>query len=305
MAKSLQIQEADGAPVRNRSKARRIIGIALIVLVVAFALISTVSMHQRAEAADEAAKPLLQRALQNNLIVCAGFLIVGIGIAFDTLTGARNVVVRVIGYIIWAAGIMVATEAVLLCGTVLLGNSDRSIPRDTRYVMVVGTALEENSAIPGELSTRLETAGNWWKKHPETTLIVTGSGKASKSSAKKNALAGLEVTARKSDVDLIGMALTGKGIPEETILKVGRSDSAEQGFENLLKQDGIETDTPIAVIIDSYDMGRMARIAEEAGFTNVTAVPRPSGFWEFGTDLLWKTWNVYDPAVKQAGAGEA
>ena len=305
MAKSLQIQEADGAPVRNRSKARRIIGIALIVLVVAFALISTVSMHQRVEAADEAAKPLLQRALQNNLIVCAGFLIVGIGIAFDTLTGARNVVVRVIGYIIWAAGIMVATEAVLLCGTVLLGNSDRSIPRDTRYVMVVGTALEENSAIPGELSTRLETAGNWWKKHPETTLIVTGSGKASKSSAKKNALAGLEVTARKSDVDLIGMALTGKGIPEETILKVGRSDSAEQGFENLLKQDGIETDTPIAVIIDSYDMGRMARIAEEAGFTNVTAVPRPSGFWEFGTDLLWKTWNVYDPAVKQAGAGEA
>ena len=159
MAKSLQIQEADGAPVRNRPKARRIIGIALIVLVVAFALISTVSMHQRAEAADEAAKPLLQRALQNNLIVCAGFLIVGIGIAFDTLTGARNVVVRVIGYIIWAAGIMVATEAILLCGTVLLGNSDRNIPRDTRYVMVVGTALEENSAIPGELSTRLETAG--------------------------------------------------------------------------------------------------------------------------------------------------
>ena len=305
MAKSLQIQEADGAPVRNRPKARRIIGIALIVLVVAFALISTVSMHQRAETADEAAKPLLQRALQNNLIVCAGFLIVGIGIAFDTLTGARNVVVRVIGYIIWAAGIMVATEAILLCGTVLLGNSDRNIPRDTRYVMVVGTALEENSAIPGELSTRLETAGNWWKKHPETTLIVTGSGKASKSSAKKNALAGLEVTARKSDVDLIGMALTGKGIPEETVLKVGRSDSAEQGFENLLKQDGIETDTPIAVIIDSYDMGRMARIAEEAGFTNITAVPRPSGFWEFGTDLLWKTWNVYDPAVKQAGAGEA
>ena len=305
MAKSLQIQEADGAPVRNRPKARRIIGIALIVLVVAFALISTVSMHQRAEAADEAAKPLLQRALQNNLIVCAGFLIVGIGIAFDTLTGARNVVVRVIGYIIWAAGIMVATEAVLLSGTVLLGNSDRNIPRDTRYVMVVGTALEENSAIPGELSTRLETAGNWWKEHPETTLIVTGSGKASKSSAKKNALAGLEVTARKSDVDLIGMALTGKGIPEETVLKVGRSDSAEQGFENLLKQDGIETDTPIAVIIDSYDMGRMARIAEEAGFTNITAVPRPSGFWEFGTDLLWKTWNVYDPAVKQAGAGEA
>ena len=304
MTKVMQAPESETTTVRKRPKARRIIGIALIVLVVAFALITTVAMRQRIEAADEAIKPLLERALQNDLIVCAGFLIVGIGIAFDVLTGARNIVLRVIGYILWAVGIMVAAEAVLLCGTVIVDGLGQDALQDTRYVMVVGMPLEEGS-LPGELSTRLATAENWWTKNPETTLIVTGSGKATKSSNKKNDLAGLSVTARKSDVDLIGMALTDMGVPEETILKVGRSDSAEQGFENLLKQDAIEADTPIAVVIDSYDFGQTARIAEEAGFTNVTAVPRPSGFWEFGTDLLWKTWNEYDPAMQPAEAGEA
>ena len=78
--------DTESAAPRKRVSRRRVIGIALIVLVTVFTLIVTVVMRQRIEAAEESMKPYLRRALQNDLIVCAGLLIVAIGVAFDFMT---------------------------------------------------------------------------------------------------------------------------------------------------------------------------------------------------------------------------
>ena len=289
-------KEADGAPVRKHRNLRRIIGIVLLVLVVVFGLITIITMRQRVEAADEMSRPILQRALMYDLIVVAGVLIVALGITFDVFTAVRNRVVRIIGYVVWGAGIAIVAEALLMSGSVIIGNMNRKAPAETRYVMVVGSALAEDNSIPGELNARLRTAGNWWKDHPDTTVIVTGSGKASKK--KNTSLAGLSIVG--SPVDTIGASLTARSVPEDSVLKVGRSDSPEQGFENLLKQDGIGTDTPIVLIVDPYDMGKTARIAEEAGFTSVSTLPADSNIWSFGTNVLWDVWNRYDPDLKPA-----
>ncbi|MBR5345607.1 MAG: YdcF family protein [Clostridia bacterium] len=291
------VMDEEKTSARKRPKLRRIIGIALIVLVVVCALVTTVSMRQKIEAADEAAKPILQRALQNDLIVFVAALFVAIGIAFDVLTGVRNRVVKVIGYIIWGAAIAVTAETLLFSATVVVDELRQEDSSDAAYVMVLGAPLEGNNSVPGKLAAQLGTAENWWRNHPDTMMIVTGSGKATKTSNKKNDLAGLSITANKSAVDIIGAALMDKGVPEESILKIGRSDSDEQSFENLLKNDEVAEDTPIMVVIDNFDMNRTANLAEQAGFTAITPLPATPSFWESGTVLLWKVWNAFDPEI--------
>ncbi len=305
MAKALLAKDGDGAVGRKRPRVRRIIGVTLLLLVVAFTVYTTVSMHQRIEAAGEAEKPMLQRALQNNLIVCAGFLIVAVGITFDVLTSMRFKFFRIVGYTIWGLGILIAAEAVLMSAAVLIEEGGKEAAADTPYVLVLGKSLGEKSEIPSDLSERLNTAVEWQKGHEGSVMIVTGAGKATKNSAKKNDMPGLAITARKSDVDIIGMSLTDRGIPEDSFLKIGRCESDEQSFENLLKADGIEADTPIAVVIDNFDMDRTRRLAEAAGFTSVTALPTTPSLWDFGTVTLWKVWNTFDPNVKPAEEANA
>ena len=287
--------DGTAASTRKRPRVRRIIGIALLVLTVVFALLATLQMQKQIDLADESAKPLLQRALQNDLIVAVGFAIVAIGIAFDVLTGVRNKVIRVLGYVIWAAGIMVAAEAVLMSASVIVSDMSRSATPDAPYALVLGTPLTEDNTVPGELSARLSEAAKWQKQHADSRLIVTGSGKATKK--KNTSLAGLSIVG--SPVDTIGASLVERDIPEDSILKVGRSDTDEQSFENMLKQDEIGADTPMVVVVNNFDMNRTVRLANDMGFTSVTPIPATPNFLEAGTVLMWKVWNEYDPAVRQ------
>ncbi len=341
--------DTESAAPRKRVSRRRVIGIALIVLVTVFTLIVTVVMRQRIEAAEESMKPYLRRALQNDLIVCAGLLIVAIGVAFDFMTRSRHLPVRILGFAAWGAGILITAEALFMSGDIVVQALRRDAAPDASCVVVLGTALGEDNAPPLELNARLDTGIAWWKDHRDAQLIVTGGGTASAGSSKrKYATVGYNPSnKRKSPVDAIASLLADRMVPvlkadaaraaglseeeiremeeaeaedESTaeseeeqkkteeikdvalamIRKVGESDSTARALENLLAAEGIGADTSIVLVTNNYDMIQAVRLAEEAGFTGVTRLPAPAGFWEFGANILWEVWLRYDPAVQRA-----
>lgn len=325
--------EIPAAP--KHGKARLIVGITLIVLVVIFALLSTIVMRQRIEAADEAAKPLLRRGLQNDLIVFIGLLIVVVGFTFDILTGSRFRAVRLVGYAVFGIGILVTAEALFMSGRIAIRDKVRTASPKAPYVLVLGTDLigEKNEA-PLDLNARLDTALDWWKEHSDVKVIVAGTGTVAKASTRKYTTPGYTSSNKgKSAVDSIGSYMTQRitavltaredaesaeagpqeGQKKETadqrkerikaeaeamIIKLGESGDAESAFRNLLGLEGIDTDTPIVLITNDYDMEEAIRTAEELGFTDVTRLPAPSDFWMYGTNVLWNVWREYDPALR-------
>ncbi len=327
------LMNKDETTGRKHRNLRLKIGITLILLAVAFTLIVTITMRQRIEAADEAAKPLLWRGLQNDLIVCTGLLIVTIGFTFDFLTKSRLKGVRILGYVIFGIGVLIAAEALFMSGRIVIRDMKRDAAPEAPYVVVLGTELGEGNTATLDLSARLDTALTWWKDHPDTTLVVTGGGEATKAKAAKYQTRGASTSnKRKSAVDTIGSLMADrvtvvlmeraglvidesmeaedskaskrkeefKNQAEAMIVKVGQSETAEEAFANLLTQRGFETDTLIVLVTNNYDMEEAVLAAEAAGFTNVTRLPAPSDFWQYGTNVLWEVWKEYDPAVSPA-----
>ena len=302
--------EAQPAPGIN--PVRRVIGIVLVVLVIAFALIVTITMRQRIEAAGEAMRPYLWRGLQNDLIVCAGFLIVALGIAFGIMPARQHIALRIVRCAVWVFGLAISLEALFLCGKVVVGSLGQDASPDARFVVVEGTALQKDKSAPVDLTARLNTATAWWKDHGDITLIVTRSStdenaSASGGSAQKvtSTSGGSGLAGRKSSrkgnttTDVMTSLLKDEGIPKDIVRSEDKSVNVRESFENILAMEDVNEDTPIVVITSNYDITRAVRIAKEAGFTDVTRLPAPSGFWEYGTNILWETWLEYDPMLKE------
>ncbi|MBR4458099.1 MAG: YdcF family protein [Clostridia bacterium] len=317
MKKLRQPKEIGDTSARKRGKVRLTIGGILIALVAAFTLIVTVTMRQRIEAADAAMKPLLWRGLQNDLIVCAGLMIVAVGITFNVFTKSRHLAVKILGYAVWGLGILITAEALLLTGDVLLRSTARDAAPDAPYAVVISGAINADKSLPVDLTARVDTAVDWWKSHPGTTLILAGDSGAdydenAASTAKKKTNTLLSSMNKSSSVSkdsntesgAMKTALIDRGVEETAIRMTKQSLTDETRFENLLSMTGVEADTPIVLITNNYDMNRIVGIAQDSGFTNVTRLPAPAGFWEFGTNILWQVWSEYDPVLRPAKEGE-
>ena len=141
-----QVRLADQQPAPGkkgkRSKVRIILGLVLVALVIAFSLIVLISMRQRIDAAEGAEKNLLWRGLQDDYIVCASLLVVALGIAFGIAPARRNIVLRILGGIVWCAALAVTVEAVYLCTQTIIHSSDRDDTSEAKYAVLVGDALQ-------------------------------------------------------------------------------------------------------------------------------------------------------------------
>ena len=308
---------------RKRGKARRITGLVLIGLVAAFSLIVIITMRERIQEADDISRPLLWRGLQDTYIFCGALLIVALGIAFGIgiLTPQRKKALRIVTAVIWVAALAVSVEGVYAMARTIIHSGQQDISSDARYMVVVGTPLTENRTTD-ELAARLDTASDWWKDHPDSTIITTKATDAvlvetfdGGETTKQKATVSTSLPGRKKSqgVTTTSVMKTHIGdyleeyfprkangdhdIPEEVLIQEDKSANVRQAFEEVLAMDQIDENTPIIVVTNSCLMGDTVRIAEETGFQNISRLPAPSSFWGYLTNIMWETWLENDPAI--------
>ncbi len=181
MAK-VRLQKDDSQPVsenpRKRSKIRIILGCVLVAAVVALALMNILPLRQRIDTADGAIKPLLWRGLQNHYVVFSAMLVVALGIAFGIMPARRPLALRIIGCIVWIAGLAVTADAVYLTAQTIRHSNRAEVAPEAGYVVVLGGELD-NGNLPPDLAARLDTAAEWWKAHQGNTTLIMSNASSS------------------------------------------------------------------------------------------------------------------------------
>lgn len=156
-----------------------------------------------------------------------------------------------------SAGILVVLG--LLAFVVVSGYASQ--PTGQEPVMVVlggGLRRDKPSAV---LACRLDKACDFWRQHPEVTIVVTG-GQGRDELCPEGAA--------------MKKYLAEKGIPEEQIIAETKSTSTEENFafsRVLLEEWGFSVDTPVVVVTNAFHCYRGREYARMAGFTEVTSLP--------------------------------
>ena len=318
MAKE-QLQQGDSAaPAAKSKKGRRvrlIIGVVLIVLVVAFSGVNIIDMRQRINAeTDEAARSLLWRGLQNDYIVFAGLLIVALGITFGIMPARRPLPLRIIGCVVWIAGLVITAETAYLAVQTVIHSRQADVDPEAQKAVVVGMALNPNSSAPFDLNARLNTAAAWWQDHQEHELIVTAGtdyipvesadgGDVTSVEGTQNTLAGRGDDRKKkgtSTPSVMQNLLRGLGVTPRWITQEKNSKSLNEIFGQVVSMRGMNADTPIIVITNGCYMNDTVRLARQAGFTRISRLPADSSVGGYLTSILWETWLENDPLLKAA-----
>lgn len=155
--------------------------------------------------------------------------------------------------------------AVLSC---LMINACYKAPAEDATVVVLGAALrgENPSRL---LRERLETAAEYLEQNPTAVCVVSGGQGAD------------EVC---SEAAVMKRYLVEKGIVEERIFMEDKSTST---FENIrfskevMEQHGLSQN--IALVTQEFHQYRASRLAKQAGFENVGAVPSQTPFYLLGS----------------------
>lgn len=316
MAKEKQLKDVQDSPSRRSAtlrKVRVIIGLILVVLVVALALIVTIHMRQRINSeASEAAKSLLWRGLQDDYIVFAGMLVVALGLVFGLVPKKRSAALCIITCTVWGIGLLITAEAAYLTAKTVIHSRQQDVSPEARHVVVVGMALNSNSSAPYELAARLDTAAAWWQGHQDSEIIVTtGTDFIPVETADGGEVTTVEDTV-KSDLPrttkkqgtttasvMLNM-LKNTGVPTRWITQEKKSTNTEEVFAQVITMKGIKSSTPIIIVTNGCYMNDTVRIAKEAGFTDVSRLPAPSAFGGYLTNILWETWLENDPVLVAA-----
>ena len=201
------------------------------------------------------------------LILCAVLLVFALDVRFNLFTRRKPVILKVIGWTLRAAIILLSAVILFFCGKVAAGsmisNADRA-----DYAIVLGLALENGKPAP-DLLARLDTARQYLEKYPEAKLILTG-GNADASG--------------RTEAAVMRDVLTERGMPEDRLMLEDQAKSTVENFENIARM--ISADEPVVMISSDYHMDRAVRTAEKAGFTHVMRLPAPSSFFAYGANML-------------------
>ena len=149
--------------------------------------------------------------------------------------------------------------AALLVFVAVSGYSNRPAGNE-KAVIVLGAGLKKD--VPsGLLQRRLDAALEYYKEHPEAVLVVTGG------QGRDETIPEAEAMAR---------YLRERGVPEEALIVENKSTSTEENLlfaKKLLKQHGISTEEPVAVVTNAFHCYRGREYARQAGFEQVSSIP--------------------------------
>lgn len=165
--------------------------------------------------------------------------------------------------IFFAAGVFLLTE-----GTIMLAGREKA-PGDADYVIVLGAQVK-GKMVSRALKSRLDTAYEYLKDNPETTVIVSG-GQGR----------GEDIT----EASAMKTYLVNRGIEKERILTEEKSVNTHQNLvfsreligdrENF--QGKKAADSSIIIATNRFHVFRALRLAENQGLKNVYGLGAPNG----------------------------
>lgn len=259
--------EKNASPRKRIAKGRRIVGDILIVLAVAFTVYLSAIMLHRIHSV--VLKDSYIKVFRYELIVCAVFLILAFDARFGFFTRMRFLPLKILGWILRAALIVLFAAVMFFCGKVAAGSLLRN-EKPASHAIVLGLALE-NGKPTDDLISRLDTAQRYLERNPDATLILTG-GNADASG--------------RTEADVMRDLLLERGVPEDRMLPEDRAETTKENFKNIAGM--IDPHTPVVLITSNYHMDRAVGTAKSAGFTDVMRLPAPSSVLYFGANVMWE-----------------
>ena len=149
-----------------------------------------------------------------------------------------------------------------LLGQVFRGARD-DVVGDPQVMVVLGCQVKPwgPSVL---LQDRLDKALEYWEKHPETVVVVSGARGPDEPSTEARAMADY---------------LMEKGVPEENILLEENSHNTIQNLtysKQMLEERGYDVSEGVAVVSNGFHLTRARMLAGRAGYENVSTLAAPS-----------------------------
>ena len=252
--------------IRNHvSPVRRIVGDILLVL--AILLTADVAVVMPARISAVVLKADYRKVFAYELVLCAILLLFALDVRFNIFTRWKPVILRVAGWVLRTAAVLMSAVILFFCGKVIAGSVNNNADR-ADYAIVLGLALENGEPAP-DLLARLDTAQEYLEKYPGTKLILTG-GNADESG--------------RTEAAVMRDILMARGVPEDRLIPEDQAKTTKENFANIAGL--ISPDAPVVMISSNYHMDRAVRNASENGFTHVMRLPAPSRFFSFGANML-------------------
>lgn len=155
----------------------------------------------------------------------------------------------------------IAAFAVLL-GVVLAGAHDQ-VADGPRTMIVLGCQVK--SYGPSVLlQDRLDKALEYWKEHPEVTVVVSGAQGPDEPSTEARAMADY---------------LIARGVPEEQILLEEGSRNTFQnlsGSKAVMEQAGLSAQQGVVVVSNGFHLVRVRMLADRVGLGEVSTLAAPT-----------------------------
>lgn len=248
-------------------KARQIIADILILAAVVFTLYLSVIMVHRIRTV--VLRDTYIRIFSYELIACAIFLLFALDLRFGFLTATNLIALKVVGWLVRIIVVLAFSVILFFVGKVTVGSFMRTA-EPAEHVLVLGLALE-NGKPTADLISRLDTAENYWRANPESTLILTG-GNPDRSG--------------RTEAAVMRDILLERGVPEEKLTLEDQARTTKDNFRNAAQL--IDPDEPVVLISSNYHMDRAVMTAKIAGFTHVLRLPAPSSALNFGANVMWE-----------------
>lgn len=249
------------------SPIRRIIGDLLLVLTVVLTADVVIVMLHKISAV--VLKADYQEVFRYELILCAVLLLFALDVRFNLFTRSKHTIIRIAGWVLRAAVVLLTLVTVFFCGKVVRGSMINTAgPAD--HVIVLGLALE-NGKPTDDLLARLNTAQAYLQEYPDARFILTG-GNADESG--------------RTEAVVMRDILAEHGIADEQMILEDQAKSTKDNFRNTAQI--IDPGEPVVLISSNYHMDRAVQTAESAGFSDVLRLPAPSSVYTYGANVIYE-----------------
>lgn len=152
---------------------------------------------------------------------------------------------------------------------VLVGCRDDE-PRDAPVMIVLGCMVWPDGPSPA-LTRRLDKALDYWRSHPEVTIVVSGGQGANEPMSEARAMFDY---------------LTARGVPEAQILLEDTSTSTKENLlyaKAVLEGAGYDlSETPVVIVSNDFHLARVRMLSGRCGLDAVAlGAPMPDFFSAF------------------------
>ncbi|MBR5421941.1 MAG: YdcF family protein [Lachnospiraceae bacterium] len=248
-------------------KKRKSIGNILIAVVLIFTAYLSVIMIRRINSV--VLKDTYVKIFTYELVACGLALLFALDVRFTFWTGMRSRILKAGGWVLRILITLLTAVFFFFFVKIAAGSFIRT-EKPADNVLVLGLALENGKPSP-DLISRLDTAVAYLEKNPSATLILTG-GNADASG--------------KTEAAVMHDILVEKRVPEDRMVLEDQAQTTKANFRNTAKM--IDPASPVVLISSNYHMDRAVQTAVSAGFSDVSRLPAPSSFINFGANVMWE-----------------